>query len=144
MKDNLNVIIDEHQKIYSLVKPLVDAALRKDAITLYAEIERVSKKLPGLIMSHFLLEENIIYPALVLNNNAADLIDEMLLIQKEHGMLEQQMKQVLHFMKRIDQKNYNESPILQELLIETVIDFYENVKEHQANEDKLFRSFGVE
>lgn len=144
MKDSINIVYKEHKKIHKMIKPLVEASLKKDPILLYDEIQKVLKKLPPLVLSHFLLEENILYPAIVLNNNPADIIDEILHIQKEHGMLEQQMKQIMQFFKNISREELKNSAPLKKILISSTIALYEDLLVHEEREDKLFKKFGAE
>lgn len=143
MKDTINIILKEHEKIRELATPVIIAAQKGDAIELHAHIERLMEKMVPLITSHFMLEENILYPAIVLNNEAADMIDEILLIQKEHGVLEQQLRQLVYLVKITTPEEIKCIPVLQKLLLTETLELYNNMIKHQKDEDELFRTFGV-
>lgn len=143
MKDTINIILKEHEKIRTVAQPIIEAAKKGDALSLHGLIERLMEKMVPLITSHFMLEENILYPAIVLNNEAADMIDEILLIQKEHGVLEQQLRQLIYLVKITSPDDIKECSIMQKLLLTETLELYNNMIKHQKDEDTLFKTFGV-
>lgn len=143
MQEHISTVHSEHKKIEQLAVPIIKSAKAGDASLLHYEIEKALGKLVPLVMSHFMLEENILYPALILNNKAADIIDEMLLIQKEHGMLEQQFKHVIYLVKMTSPEELTADSKLSQLLITTTLELYNSMTEHQKHEDTLFNSYGI-
>lgn len=143
MQKHINTVHNEHLKIAQLAAPIVKRAKANDAAGLHKEIRKISEKLIPLMMSHFMLEENILYPAIVLNNDTTDTIDEMLLIQKEHGILEQQLKQLIFLVKMTTEQELSKESKLSILLISLTLELYNTITEHQRHEDILFNNFGI-
>ncbi len=143
MRDSRKIVHDEQKKIFDKIEHFYKTAINNDADTLHREIASAINKLVPLIMSHFMLEENILYPAIVLNNDTIDTIDEMLIIQKEHGIIEQQLKQLMLIVKMSTLEDIKKSPVLSQLLFTTTLELYQTMKDHQLNEDKLFETFGI-
>lgn len=143
MQDHINTVHHEHIKISTMAAPIISAAQAGDAVEVHREIHKIMGKFVPLVLSHFMLEENILYPAIVLNHDAIDTIDEMFLIQKEHGVLEQQLKQLVKLVKITTPGEVQSSPTVAKLLITNTLDLYQTMQEHQQNEDRFFSSFGI-
>jgi len=84
----------EHEIVLNFFAPAAKLLKAKKFHELFELLKRTEKDLSQHIQRHFHFEEEVFFPAVLLENASIDSVRLVLKLQKEHGMIERDLRQV--------------------------------------------------
>ncbi len=138
------IITHDHSKITQILEHMKALALEDNSEKLVNAILLVAPKAVRTMTNHFLLEESIIYPALIGGENHFEVMDDILAIQKEHGRIEQQIQVIIFLAKEFQSATTaDEKEHFHRIITILIMQIHRITLDHLNHEEKAFSQAGI-
>ncbi len=134
------LVLEDHKTIHE-TSLIFEKILEKRDIQLLINSFKAKKlEIAELMSSHFEMEENFLYPAIISGNNCKrEVTEEVLNLIKEHGEIERLLKVIVI----LSETSAETVEILSETLFGFVYEIIMLIKKHEMDEMKLFEEVGI-
>ena len=126
----------EHTLIKDYIQTFENILCDSDDPGSFQKFIKIMKRFKKDLLDHFNLEERVLFPASLSCLSSLDIVDTVLLMQKEHGYLERDLDLILGVM----QKKKSSKPALPDGMQEQLKVFTQFLKKHALIEmESVFR-----
>lgn len=136
------MIYDDHVAIIKLCNTFKDKLSASSIHEIALELLQLESEAHDLLTQHFQLEENLLFPAIIMNDPSVETSEKIILLSNQHGKISQMFLSLYRLTKTILSKD-SQSTQCENIFVTCLDDLISLIVDHETIESLFFQQHEV-